>query len=330
VKYASLGRTNIEVSAICMGCWGLVGGDYWGEQQDSDSIAAIHAALEAGVNFFDTAEAYGNGFSEELLGRALKGRRGKVVIASKVSADHLGPADVRSACEGSLRRLGTDYLDLYQVHWPSRTVPLADSMGALEELRQQGKVRAVGVSNFGPRDMDDLAAAGRAESNQLPYSLLWRAIEFEIVPRCMELEVSILSYSSLMQGLLAGKFAKVEDVPAPRARTRHFDAATHEQARHGEAGCETETFAAIGRIREIAEECGQSMADVSIAWLLAQPGMTSVIAGMRTPEQVRRNARAAESELSPDILDELTASTEEVKQVLGSNADMWQSESRMR
>jgi aryl-alcohol dehydrogenase-like predicted oxidoreductase len=313
-----------------MGCWAFAGGDYWGEQSEADSGAAVDAALDAGVNFFDTAEGYGAGASEEVLGRALGARRKEVVIASKVSGRNLAPAGVAEACEESLRRLGTDHIDLYQIHWPSRTVPLADTMGALGRLVEAGKIRAIGVSNFGPMDMDELDALGRAESNQLPYNLLWRAIEFEILPKCVGREVGVLSYSSLMQGLLAGKFAEPGDVPAHRARTRHFDSATHELARHGEAGCEAETFAAVGRIRDIAGRAGLSMADVSIAWLLAQPGVTSVIAGMRTREQAERNARAADLELPPEIVAELTAATEGLKDALGGNADMWQSESRMR
>jgi len=330
MKFVKLGRTDMEVSAICMGCWAFAGGDYWGEQAESDSVAAVHAAMDEGVNFFDTAEGYGAGASEAVLGKALEGRRKDAVIASKVSGGHLGPADVHKACETSLGQLGTDYIDLYQIHWPSRTIPLADTLGALEKLRAEGKVRAIGVSNFGPRDVDDLAAAGRGESNQLPYNLLWRAIEFEILPKCIEQEVGVLCYSSLMQGLLAGRFEKVGDVPPHRARTRHFNAATHELARHGEGGCEAETFAAVARVREIAGRAGHSMADVAIAWLLARPGMTSVIAGMRTPEQARRNARAADVQLSPEVVAELSAATEKLKETLGSNADMWQAESRMQ
>lgn len=176
MRYRKLGQTDIIVSVIAMGCWPIVGDFTWGPQDEADSIATIHAALDAGINFFDTAEMYGNGYSEELLGRALAGRRHEVVIASKVGSEHLAADQVIRAGEGSLRRLRTDYIDLYQIHWPSRTVPLAETMAALERLRQQGKVRAIGVSNFGLGDLGDLLAIGRPETNQLPYSLLWRAI----------------------------------------------------------------------------------------------------------------------------------------------------------
>ena len=329
MKYSTLGRTDIEVSAICMGCWAFAGGDYWGEQDEADSAAAVRAALDAGINFFDTAEGYGAGASEEVLGRALAGRRREAVVATKVSGGHLSVDGIPKACDASLARLGTDYIDLYQIHWPSREVPLPETLGALERLRQAGKVRAVGVSNFGPGDMADLLSAGRAEANQLPYSLLWRAIEFEIAPKCVKSDVGILSYSSLMQGLLAGKFASADQVPEYRARTRHFSSA-RSRARHGAAGYESETFATIARVREIAEKSGHSMADVSIAWLLAQPGVTSAIVGVRNPEQAQRNARAAELALSPEVIDELTAATEALKEEFGSNPDMWQAKSRYR
>jgi aryl-alcohol dehydrogenase-like predicted oxidoreductase len=323
-----LGRTDIEISRAGMGCWGIGDGEYWGAQAEAESVAAVRAALDAGVNFFDTAEGYGAGASEEVLGRALAGRRDEAVIASKVSGQHLAPEDLPRACEASLRRLGTDRIDLYQIHWPSRTVPLAETLGALERLKEVGKVRAIGVSNFGPRDMDALTAAGRAESNQLPYSLLWRAIEFEILPKCVAQEVGVLTYSSLMQGLLAGKFRTPDDVPPHRARSRHFDSKRRERARHGEAGCEEETFAAIGRVRHVAERLGRPMADVSVAWLLSRRGVTSVIVGARTAEQVEAAARAASLALSADAVAELDAATDALKAALGPNPDMWQSASR--
>lgn len=329
MRYRKLGQTDIIVSVIAMGCWPIVGDFTWGPQDEADSIATIHAALDAGINFFDTAEMYGNGYSEELLGRALEGRQHEVVIASKVGSEHLTADQVIRACEGSLRRLRTDYIDLYQIHWPSRTVPLAETMAALERLRQQGKVRAIGVSNFGLGDLGDLLAIGRPETNQLPYSLLWRAIEYGIQQRCIEHGIGILTYSSLAQGLLTGKFTSPEQVPEGRARTRHFSK-DRPQTRHGEPGCEAETFAAIERIRWISERIGQPMSQVSLAWLLAQPGVTAVIAGARTPEQARHNAAAANLELTPEVVADLNKATEQLKQRLGPDPDMWQSHAESR
>jgi myo-inositol catabolism protein IolS len=251
------------------------------------------------------------------------------VIATKVSRSNLSDREIRQACEHSLGRLQTDYIDLYQVHWPSRTVPLEETMGALERLREQGKVRAIGVCNFGVGDLSDLLAVERVETNQLPYSLLWRAIEYEIKPRCVDEDIGILCYSPLAQGLLTGKFSSPDEVPEGRARTRHFSD-NRPQARHGETGRETETFAAIEEIRRIGSEIGEPMARVALAWLLHQPGVTSVIAGARTPEQIRKNAEAAELVLSSSVIKGLTEATDELKHKLGSNPDPWQSVSRFR
>jgi len=285
--------------------------------------------LDIGVNLFDTAEAYGDGYSELILGRALAGRRHEAVIATKVSPGYLSRDALQQACERSLQRLNTDYIDLYQIHWPSRGVPLAETMEALERLREQGKVRLIGVSNFGVQDLSHLLAIRRCEADQLPYNLLCRAIEYGIRQKCIDEDVGILCYIPLLQGLLTGKFSSPDEVPQARARTRHFSK-DRPRARHGEAGCEAETFAAIGEIRRISDRMHEPMAKVAIAWLLHQPGVTSVIAGSRNPDQIRRNAEAVDLELSSEVIDELTEATEEVKRKLGPNPDMWQSESRFR
>lgn len=329
MQFRKLGKTDIAVSVVAMGCWAMAGGRVWGPQDEADSIATVRAALDAGVNFFDTAEGYGRGESELVLGRALVNRRHEAVIATKVSRPHLSGDEVQWACERSLRRLQTDYIDLYQIHWPSRTLPLEETMEALEGLREQGKVRAVGVCNFGVGDLSDLLEAGWVETNQLPYNLLWRAIEYEILPRCVDEDVGILCYSPLAQGLLTGKFSSPDEVPEGRARTRHFSK-DRPQSRHGEAGCEAETFAAVEEIRRISDRIRQPMANVAVAWLLRQPGVTSVIAGARRPDQIEQTAQAAELELPSDVTDELAEATKEVKRLLGSNPDMWRSHSRFR
>ena len=329
MKTCKLGQTDITVSVVALGCWAFAGGRVWGPQDEAESIATVRAALDAGVNFFDTAEGYGDGHSEAVLGRALAGRRHEAVIATKVSRSHLSGDEAREACERSLRRLQTDTIDLYQVHWPSRTVPLDETMEALEKLREQGKVRAVGVCNFGVGDLSDLLKIGRTETNQLPYSLLWRAVEYQIRQQCVDERIGILCYSPLAQGLLTGKFGSPDEVPAGRARTRHFSKA-RPQVRHGEAGCEAETFAAIEKIRAMCAEIHRPMAQVALAWLLHQPGVTAVIAGARNPDQIRQTAQAADLELSPETVGELTEATEPLKRILGPNPDMWQSESRFR
>jgi myo-inositol catabolism protein IolS len=329
MRTCKLGKTDLSVSVIAMGCWALAGDATWGPQEEAESVATVHAALDAGVNFFDTAEGYGGGDSEAVLGRALEGRRHKAVIATKVSRANLSASEVQQACENSLRRLRTDYIDLYQIHWPSRTVPLAETVEALDRLREQGKVRTIGVCNFGVQDLSQVLELAWVETNQLPYSLLWRAIEYEIKERCVGEGIGILCYSPLAQGLLTGKFSSPDEVPEGRARIRLFST-DRPQARHGDPGCEEEVFAALEQIQAICDEIGQPMANVALAWLLQQPGVTSVIAGARRPAQIRQTAQAVDLALSPEIAGQLVQATEKVKRAIGPNPDMWQSTSRFR
>lgn len=329
IEYRRLAKTDITVSTIAFGCWAIVGGFNWGPQDETDSLQAIVAAYDGGVNFFDTAEGYGNGYSEQLLAKALYQVRKDVVIASKASPQNFAPADLRAACERSLQNLQTDYIDLYQLHWPNHDIPIDETLGVLEELKQAGKIRAYGVSNFGPRDLRDaILTEKEISSNQVAYNLLFRAIEWDIQPLCASTDVSLLCYSPLMQGLLTGKFANADEVPEDRARSRHFNK-NRVAAKHGEEGAEAETFAAIDRIRLIAKESGLEMADVSLAWLLAQPAVTSVLVGARNAEQSKQNILSARAAVSPAIIERLNAATDKLKQILGPSADMWQNPPRI-
>ncbi len=329
MQHRRLGGTDIEVSTVAMGCWAIVGGGTWGPQDEKNSLAAIETALEVGITFFDTAEAYGNGRSEEMLGQVLRGRWDQVVISSKVSPANQRPADLKAACEASLRRLQTECIDLYQMHWPNWDVPIEETLGAMEELKAEGKIRVVGCSNFGPKDLADLLAHGRAEVDQVAYNMLFRAVESKLQPLCVEHGVSILPYSPMAQGLLTGKFASADDVPDSRARTRHFSS-SRPGTSHDEAGAEKETFEAIEAVRSISEQIGAPMAQVALAWLLAQPAVPSVLAGARNPEQVRTNAGAADLELPQDALERLSRATDPLKQRMGAHADMWRTGTRIR
>jgi len=301
----------------------------WGDQQEADSLSTVAAALDLGINLMDTAEGYGDGYSEEVLGRAVRGRRHEAVIATKIRGGDLSAKSIEAACERSLKRLDTDYIDLYQPHWPDRKTPPVEIIQALVRLKEAGKIRAIGLSNFGVGDISDILPHGIVVSNQLPYSLLWRAIEYEIQPRCVQEGIGILCYSTLLHGLLTGKFASAAEVPDGRARTRHFSS-SRSQVRHGEAGCEAEVFTAIEQIRQIAAGIGQPMSLASISWVLQQPGVTSVIAGARTPKQISQLAAAADLDLGSQTVQKLNAATDHVKQILGTNPDMWMSQSRFR
>lgn len=329
MEYRPLGNKGLEVSVIALGCWSLIGDANWGPQVREDSLAAIDTALEVGINFLDTAPIYGDGASEALLGETLQGRRDQVVIADKILGT-LTRERIFSECEASLKRLRTDRIDLYQVHWPDRGTPFEETFAALDTLVQQGKIRAYGVSNFGPLDLEALRACGaKPVTNQMPYSLLWRGIESEVLPKCVEQGIGVLSYSSLMQGLLTGKFANADAVPMGRARTRHFSPA-RPQIRHKESGAEKETFAAIDRICVACDERGLPMAQIALAWVAARKGITSVIAGARNVDQVRANVLACDLTLDAEFIRLLNEATELLKTLFGANLDPWQSDSRMR
>ncbi|MCU0521661.1 MAG: aldo/keto reductase [Anaerolineae bacterium] len=330
MDYRVLGRSTLSVSTICMGCWAIAGDQVWGKQDENEAVAALHTAVEVGVNFFDSAEAYGAGRSEELLGRAFQDCRQDVIIATKASGDHMRPEDLRKACEASLRRLQTDYIDVYYMHWPAWDVPFEDTLTEMARLKDEGKVRFVGCSNFGKQDLEAVLKIDHIEINELAYNLLFRAIEYEIVPMCLKHGVSVAPYSPLLHGILTGKFATLDDIPNERARTRHFSSLRRPMTRHGGPGAEAETAAAFVQIRKICDDAGLPMTNVALAWLLRQPAVTTVIAGARSPEQVRANALAVELVLSDDIVTALTVATEPLKTAFGTNADMWENERNTR
>ena len=329
MKYVTLSQTELSVSRLCFGCWGIVSDQHWGDRDRALALEAIETALEAGINFFDTAAMYGMGESERLLGKALSGRRERAIVASKLAADKMHPAEVPGACEQSLRALGTDYLDLLQTHWTSREVPLADTWEALLRLQEQGKIRYAGVCNAGLADLNSIASTRPPATNQVPYSLLWRMIEAEILPYCRSRDISVLAYSPLLHGLLADKYSSADQVPSGRARTRHF--ASHRPlTRHGESGCEAETFAALDRIRAVCRGLGRKMADVALAWCLQQPGVACVIAGAASGEQVRCNLASLEQPLPDDALGQLNEVTQPLLVALGTNPDLWQAAANSR
>ena len=327
MKYTKLGKTDINVSVMALGSWPFSGVETWGDQDDADSIETVHAALDSGIIFFDTAAAYGR--SEEVLGRALKGRRDEAVIATKLGGSQLVGDNLVRACERSLQNLQTDWIDLYQIHWPNWKVPISETMEALERLKEQGKVRAIGVCNFAEKDLTDLLAIGHIETNQWSFSLMWRCVEREVQPICLENGIGIICYSPLYQGLLTGRYASANEVPDGLSRTRLYNSG-RPNAEHSDTGAEEEAFAALGQIRSIAERLGEPMANVSPAWVLQQPGVTAMLVGARNPDELKRNLPTVDLVLSKEVIQELNDATEDVKAKIGANGDMWFSESRMR
>lgn len=330
MQYVQLGQTDMKVSKIAFGCMSTVANPTYDGLEDAQGIATIRSALDHGINFIDTAPAYGNGASEELLGRAIEDVRDQVIIADKISSQVMSAAEVKEECEKSLKLLRTDRIDLYQIHWPRRQVPLEETLKAMDELHKQGKVRSMGVCNFGVKDLTEAMSTGvPLVTNQIAYSLLSRAVEFEVEALCKEHGIGFLCYSPLAQALLAGKYETADEVPAERARTRMFSK-DRPQSRHDEAGCEDEVFTAIAAIRKVSDRVGHSMADVSLAWLLHKDSVASILVGASREDQVARNAASANVALSAADLAELDEVTDAVKHAMGPSLDMWATPSRIR
>ncbi len=325
-----LGRSGLQVSVLGLGCWALAGGEGWGDQDEHTAIATIHAALDCGINLLDTAEGYGAGKSEEIVGLALADRRARALIATKISPHHADPAGLRHYLEASLRRLQTDYVDIYMLHWPLANQPIDETLAALQALKQEGKIRAIGLSNFGPQQFGEALRTGVSiDAHQLCYNLISRGIEYEVLPLCRQHQVGVLTYMPLMQGLLSGRWRTADEVPPFRARTRHFSSA-RPGARHGEPGAEAETFAALDEIRQIAAETDRPMSELALAWVAAQQGVTSVLAGGRSPEQVTQNAQAMAEPLPDEVIARLDRATQALKLELGAQIDYWQNAEHSR
>jgi aryl-alcohol dehydrogenase-like predicted oxidoreductase len=345
MEYKPLGASGIKVSAIGLGCWSFGGGAYWGEQSQQDVDAVVAAAIERGVNFFDTAEVYNGGESERSLGRALKGRRDKVALASKISPSHAG--HVRKYLEASLERLGTDYLDVYILHWPINATSIAhftndpgaadtprvmDVFRQLEALRTEGLIRSIGLSNFGLAQMQEVAATGvRVDSNQLPYNIVSRAIEKDIAPWCVARQIGVTGSVGLQQGLLTGKYARPGEVPPPQAHSRHFrQERGGKESRHFEEGAEKELFAALDCVKAISAETGISCAQIALAWILQKPFMTSTLAGCRNVSQLEANLAAVDTVLSGEIVARIDAASLPVWQKLGDSPDYYENRAKSR
>lgn len=292
---------SLEVSVVGLGC------NNFGSRLDEAATArVVHAAIDAGITFLDTADSYGRTHSEEYLGRALAGRWDQVVLAtkfgSKLDETRRGahPDYVRRAVEDSLRRLNTDHIDLYQLHWPDPTVPIADTLGALNDLVQAGKVREIGCSNFSPAQLREAAAAvapgaARFVSVQNEYSLLHREPESEVLPVCRELGVAFIPYFPLASGLLTGKYRQGQ--PAPEgsriASGWHADLLNDQN------------LAIVEKLLAFCSARGHTILELAFSWLLTKPIVASVIAGATRPEQVHANAAAAEWRLDEGELAEV-------------------------
>jgi myo-inositol catabolism protein IolS len=347
MKKRALGASDLHVSVLGMGCWQYGGGSYWGEQSQKDVDEVVHRALDLGVNYFDTAEVYNDGESELALGISLKGRRDQAIIGSKISTSNTKSATLKAHCETSLKRLQTDYIDLYMLHWPIS--PLAvkhftqdeslianppevpEVFEALRELQKEGKIRHIGISNHGVQQMKEVQAAGvPIAANEMAYNLLSRAIEESVLPYCIEKRIGVIGYMPLLQGLLTGKYATIDELRPLQARSRHFHHTRGEGTRHGEEGAEAEINQALRDIRLLADELGTHVIILSLAWAVANEAISTTIVGSRNIAQLELNIQGATYELTADTVNRLNKITEPVLQKLGSNPDYYESRQNSR
>lgn len=308
-----LGGSPVEVSVIGEGCWPM-GGAYWGGADDEQSIRTIHRCLELGVNFFDTAPGYGAGHSEEVLGKGLAGRRHEAVISTKVPPNRLQPEMLRASLDESLKRLQTDYVDVLFVHWPNRNEPLARTMETLEALRREGRIRAIGVSNFTVDMLEIASKYGTVDALQPPYNLIWRFIEEDALPYCRAHNIGITTYSSLAQGLLTGTI---------RLNTMYRPGDERPRSILWLPENFGKCLYTVERLRPIAKELGVSLSQLSLRWLVSQPGVTTALVGARTPEEITENAGAVGWELKPEDLTRVQEISDELYVTMPYYYDMW-------
>ncbi|PIE71649.1 MAG: aldo/keto reductase [Deltaproteobacteria bacterium] len=317
MKKIALGRSDIEISAIVMGCW-QAGKQMWSGIDDHQIVKALHAAVDSGITTFDTAASYGSGLSETRVGDLLTGIRQKMVIATKVSPGHLGRLDVMAACEDSLRRLKTDYIDLYQIHWPSGSwrdepIPVEETLSAMDQLKTQGKIRAIGVSNFSRAQLEEAVSITRIDAVQPPYSLLWPHALDAIAPVCTDNAITVLAYSPMAQGLLSGRF-----LPGHR-----FGKKDHRKRNKLVSPTFFPLVAdVVRRLSPVADAHGLTCAQLALAWVISRPG-TAAIAGARSPDQVRENADAGRVELTEATRIALAELAVPVTGKLDSNPVQW-------
>src|SRR3954464_9345429 len=310
MRYRPFGRTGVHVSSLCLGA--MMFGQ-WGNPDHDESIAVIHAALDAGINFIDTADVYSAGESEEIVAKAIAGRRDDIVLATKFFAPRGADRNmaggsrrwIMRACEGSLRRLGTDHLDLYQVHRPDPNVDIDETLGALSDLVHQGKGRYLGSSTWPASAIVEAQWVAERRNRQRfvceqpPYSILVRGVETDVLPTCQRHGMGVIPWSPLAGGWLTGRYRKGQDLPethrAQRIPQRYDMSLPGNQAK----------LEAADALAQLAEEAGLTLIDMALAFVLEHPAVTAAIIGPRTMEQLESQLGAADVKLSDDILDRI-------------------------
>jgi aryl-alcohol dehydrogenase-like predicted oxidoreductase len=308
----TLGNSDLQLTAVGLGAWAIGGGDWqyaWGPQEDSDSIQAIHCALDSGINWIDTAAVYGLGHSEEVVGRALKSSSHKPYIFTKCSRlwnpdgtiySSLSPDSLAAELEGSLHRLGVETIDLYQIHWPQPDEEIETAWEAMERFREQGKVRWIGVSNYSVEQMKRIQKIAPITSLQPPYSMLRRAIETEILPFTLANNIGVINYSPMLSGMLTGKMTaeRAVSLPANDWRRKNIEFSEPRLSRN---------MRLVELLREIGSAHSVTPGVVAVAWTLHHPAITAAIVGGRSGKQVEETAAALDFRLSQDEYERIVA-----------------------
>ena len=271
--------------------------------EDARLLGAIEAAYDAGIRHFDTAGGYGDGHSEEIYGRFLEGRRPEIFLASKSNPTETTAAAMSAEIDASLRRLKTDYIDLYYIHWPRSGADMRPRMEALETARAEGKIRAAGVSNFSVAQMREVQEAGRIDAHQLGYNLIWRYAEDDLIPFCAKHDIAVVTYSSLAHGILTGKFGATPDLRPGDQRHRILPF---------RADIWPHVYEGVEKLKAIAAELDRPLMHLAIRWSLQRPGITSVVAGARNKAQAEANAQALSGAIPGQVFDRMTAISDEI------------------
>jgi aryl-alcohol dehydrogenase-like predicted oxidoreductase len=313
MRTRKLGGSGLELTTIGFGAWAIGGGGWafgWGPQDDNESIAAIRRGLDLGINWIDTAAVYGLGHSEEVVARAIEGRRDRVILATKCGLvwnpgettpfGRLMAGSVRREVEDSLRRLRTDRIDLYQIHWPNPPEDIEEAWSEIARLVGEGKVLHAGVSNFNVEQLERIRAIHPVASLQPPYSMVHRSVEGELLGYCRDHGIGVIVYSPMQAGILSGAFTRERLAALPMDDWRR-------NARQYQEPLLTQNLELVEKLRAIAGRAGRTVGQLAIAWVLRRPELTAAIVGARRPSQIEETAMAADWDLTRDELGEIAA-----------------------
>ncbi len=308
MEYRQLGNSDLNVSIIGYGAWGIGGEPFWKTEGEESSIRSIEKAIDVGINFIDTAPVYGFGYSEELLGKALESKRKDVIIATKCglrwkrkdlkSIEKIATKEsILEEIELSLKRLKTDYIDLYQVHWPDESTPIKETMDTLLDIQKTGKIRYIGVSNYSVDQMEESLKYGQIISLQSMYSMLERDIEKGELPYCAENNIGVICYSPLASGVLTGKYDE---------NTRFEDWRGQNIIGHFTGDVFISHIKKVKEVSKIARKLGRTTAQLAVNWLIHQRGVTTAIVGVKNPDQVEQNLGAVGWNIPVDEMKQLS------------------------